>query len=103
MREPEGYRAGHVPGAPPVPLAKLPARADAPADRPAYVICGSGGGRSLDATDWMRARGIDARPVAAGTHGRAQAGHLSPPARTRTDLPEAAVRHRPTMAPPCPF
>ncbi|MFE5581467.1 rhodanese-like domain-containing protein [Kitasatospora sp. NPDC056531] len=74
VREPEEYQAGHVPGAPPVPLAKLPAWADAPADRPVYVICASGN-RSLVAADWMYARGVDARAVAGGTRVRACAGH----------------------------
>ncbi|MFD7019046.1 rhodanese-like domain-containing protein [Streptomyces sp. NPDC059161] len=73
VREVEEYRAGHVPGAPLVPLAKLPTWADAPPGRPMYVICASGN-RSLVAVDWMRARGIDARSVVGGTRGWARAG-----------------------------
>ncbi|MFD5463872.1 rhodanese-like domain-containing protein [Kitasatospora sp. NPDC127059] len=73
VREPEEYQAGHVPGAVLVPLAKLPAWADAPADRPVYVICASGN-RSLVAADWMCARGVDARSVAGGTRGWARVG-----------------------------
>ncbi|GAA1928953.1 MULTISPECIES: rhodanese-like domain-containing protein [Streptomycetaceae] len=74
VHEPDEYRAGHVPGALLVPLAKLPAWGDAPTDRPAYAICASGI-PSLGAADWMCARGIDERSVNGGARGWAQAGH----------------------------
>jgi rhodanese-related sulfurtransferase len=73
VREPEEYQAGHVPGALLVPLAKVPTWIEVPMDRPVYVICASGN-RSLAVIDWLRARGVDARSVAGGTRGWAQAG-----------------------------
>ena len=67
VREPMEYRAGHVPGAALVPLGRLPEKLDeVPTDRPVHVICASGN-RSLQATDFLRARGIEAYSVAGGT------------------------------------
>ncbi|MFB7667914.1 rhodanese-like domain-containing protein [Kitasatospora sp. NPDC056138] len=64
--QPEEYRAGRVPGALPVPAAKLPARAGAPAGRPVCVIRASGN-RSPGSAGRMCARGVAAHPVAGGS------------------------------------
>jgi rhodanese-related sulfurtransferase len=67
VREAREHREGHVPGAQNVPLSVLPARmAEVPVDRPVYVICQSGG-RSAQATDLLRAVGVDAVNVLGGT------------------------------------
>lgn len=61
------YRAGHVPGAILIPLGLLPEKLDeVPATGPVSVICASGN-RSLQATDFLRSRGIEAYSVAGGT------------------------------------
>ncbi len=67
VREAREYRPGHVPGAQNLPLSVLPARLpELPKDRPVYVIC-QAGGRSAQATELMRAVGIDATSVTGGT------------------------------------
>jgi rhodanese-related sulfurtransferase len=67
VRESREYRPGHVPGAHNVPLSLLPVRMnELPMDRPVYVIC-QAGGRSAQATELLRAVGIDATSVAGGT------------------------------------
>lgn len=67
VREAREYRPGHVPGAQNLPLSVLPARLpDLPKDQPVYVIC-QAGGRSAQATELMRAVGIDAASVTGGT------------------------------------
>lgn len=74
VREPFEYAAGHVPGARLVPLGTVPrAVRDLPGDRAVYVICASGN-RSLTAASWLSQMGVDARSVAGGTTGWAQAG-----------------------------
>lgn len=67
VREAREYRPGHVPGATNLPLSTLPTRLpELPKDQPVYVICQSGG-RSAQATELMRAVGIEATSVAGGT------------------------------------
>ena len=67
VREPAEYDAAHVPGAVLIPLGQLPDRLEEiPTDRPVHVICASGN-RSLQATDLLRSRGIEAYSVAGGT------------------------------------
>jgi rhodanese-related sulfurtransferase len=67
VREAREYRPGHVPGAANLPLSTLPTRLpELPKDQRVYVICQSGG-RSAQATELMRAVGIDATSVAGGT------------------------------------
>ena len=74
VREAREYRPGHVPGATNMPLSLLPALLpEVPKDRPIYVICQSGG-RSAQATELMRAVGIDATSVAGGTGAWIEAG-----------------------------
>ncbi|WP_327241403.1 rhodanese-like domain-containing protein [Streptomyces sp. NBC_01320] len=74
VREPDEYRAGHVPGARLAPLSTLGAVADdLPSDRPVYVMCASGN-RSGRAAEHLQAIGVDAVSVAGGTAARARAG-----------------------------
>ena len=74
VREPDEYRAGHVPGAQLMPLHVLGARApELPTNAPVYVICQSGA-RSAEATQLLRNAGVDAINVQGGTAAWAQAG-----------------------------
>ena len=74
VREPEEYRAGHVPGAVSLPLGVVPVRAhELPKDQPVFVVCQSGG-RSYQAAEGLHQAGYDARSVAGGTGGWVQAG-----------------------------
>ena len=74
VREAREYRPGHVPGAQNLPLSVLPARLpEVPKGQPVYVIC-QAGGRSAQATELMRAVGIDAASVAGGTGAWIEAG-----------------------------
>ncbi|MFD4857950.1 rhodanese-like domain-containing protein [Streptomyces atratus] len=75
VREPDEYRAGHVPGAHPAPLSTLGAVVSAlPGDEPVYVICASGN-RSGWAAEQLEALGVDAVSVAGGTAAWTRAGH----------------------------
>ncbi len=75
VREPDEYRSGHVPGAALIPLSLVPLRMEEiPQDEPVYLICHSGG-RSAQATLYLRRNGIEAISVAGGTEGWIQAGH----------------------------
>jgi len=75
VREPDEYANGHVPGAVNIPLSQVPARvADVPPGGRVFVLCASGN-RSKDATDALRAAGLDAVSVRGGTKGWVQAGH----------------------------
>ncbi len=74
VREPHEYLAGHVPGARPIPMARLSDHADAlPRGATVYVICASGN-RSLAAADFLAHMGIEAISVAGGTGAWARAG-----------------------------
>ena len=74
VREGREYRPGHVPGAQNLPLSVLPARLpELPKGQPVYVIC-QAGGRSAQATELMRAVGIEAINVAGGTGAWIQSG-----------------------------
>jgi molybdenum cofactor guanylyltransferase len=67
VRMPDEYVEGHVAGARLIPLPEVPDRlAEVPTDQPVLVICKSGG-RSLRATEFYVAQGIDATNVAGGT------------------------------------
>ncbi|MFJ3975284.1 rhodanese-like domain-containing protein [Streptomyces sp. NPDC090021] len=69
VREPEEYRAGHVPGARLAPMSTLAATPPRiPEGRTVYVICASGN-RSQWAADSLAAVGMDAVSVAGGTWG----------------------------------
>ncbi|MET9883286.1 rhodanese-like domain-containing protein [Streptomyces sp. NPDC006430] len=74
VREPEEYRAAHVPGAHLAPLSMLAAALPrVPEGRTVYVICASGN-RSQWAADRLAAAGMDALSVAGGTRGWAGMG-----------------------------
>lgn len=75
VREPEEYRAGHVPGARLVPLATIPELVGKlPTDQPVYVLC-QAGGRSSQAVQFLAQQGIDARNVDGGTGDWIAAGY----------------------------
>lgn len=75
VREPDEYTSGHVPGAVPIPLGEVEARAaEVPTDRDVYVVCGSGG-RSRRAAGILNATGHRATNVDGGTKGWIAAGN----------------------------
>ena len=75
VREPDEYQEGHVPGARLIPLNDVPDRlAEVPTDQPVLVICKLGG-RSLRASEFLIANGVDATNVAGGTMAWIDAGH----------------------------
>ncbi len=75
VRQPDEYVAGHVPGAPLIPLGDLPERVDEiPALGEVLVICHVGG-RSAQAAGFLRRQGIDAINIAGGTKAWIEAGH----------------------------
>lgn len=75
VREPDEYVAGHVPGAPLIPLGTVAARAgELPTDREVLVIC-KAGGRSRSAAEHLRGVGVDAVNIAGGTMAWIEAGH----------------------------
>ncbi|HMC38317.1 MAG TPA: rhodanese-like domain-containing protein [Acidimicrobiales bacterium] len=74
VRNPDEYRAAHVPGAVLIPLPELAARQEEiPDGDPLYVICAVGG-RSLTATKALRQAGYRAVSVAGGTNGWIERG-----------------------------
>lgn len=75
VREPDEYEAGHVTGAPLIPLGQVPNRvAEIPSDGEVLIICKSGG-RSAHAVEVLRANGVDAVNIAGGTMGWIEAGN----------------------------
>ncbi len=67
VREPDEYRAGHVPGAQLIPLATVPDELTRfNSDGPTYVICRSGG-RSMRACEFAADEGYDVVNVTGGT------------------------------------
>ena len=63
-----------MPGAVHIPMNEVPVRqAEVPTDQPVFVICASGA-RSRQVVDHLRAQGVAAVNVTAGTHGWAQRG-----------------------------
>lgn len=74
VREPNEWEAGHAPGATFIPLGSVPDRVgDLPAGQTVVVICRSGG-RSARATEFLRARGVDAVNLAGGMRAWAAEG-----------------------------
>ena len=75
VRQPDEYAESHAPGAQLIPLAIVPDNLDSfPSSGPVYIICQSGG-RSMRASEFLRAEGIDAINVAGGTKAWLAAGH----------------------------
>jgi rhodanese-related sulfurtransferase len=67
VREPDEYRAGHVPSAQLIPLATVPDHLEQfRFDGPTYLICGSGG-RSMRACEIAAGEGYDVVNVTGGT------------------------------------
>ncbi len=74
VREPAEFAQAHVPGAVPIPLHDVPARAaDLPRDRQVAVICAVGA-RSAQAVAYLGQLGIEAINVAGGTQAWIMAG-----------------------------
>ena len=74
VRNPDEFVAGHVPGALLIPLSEVPGRVgEFPAAGSVFVICKSGG-RSGQAVEFLRERGIDAVNIAGGTMAWANEG-----------------------------
>lgn len=74
VREPEEWRAGHVPGALHIPLGELAERAgEVPKDTQVYVICRVGG-RSAQAVRALNDAGWQTANVAGGMSAWALAG-----------------------------
>lgn len=75
VRRPDEYEAGHVPGAQLVTLEEIPDRqGEIPTTGEVLVICKTGG-RSRQATEFLRQQGVDAVNVAGGTMAWIEAGH----------------------------
>ena len=75
VRQPYEFDEAHVPGATLIPLGEVPDRvADFPSDREVLVICKSGG-RSGQAVEFLRERGINAVNIEGGTMAWISAGH----------------------------
>jgi thioredoxin len=74
VREPWEYEQYRVPGVIAMPMRTVPDRcADVATDVPVFVICAHGN-RSAQVTQFLRARGVDARNVAGGTEQWADSG-----------------------------
>jgi rhodanese-related sulfurtransferase len=74
VRNPDEYRAAHVPGAVLIPLDQLADRVpEVPPGNPLYVICAAGV-RSLRATKALVEAGYPAVSVAGGTNGWIELG-----------------------------
>ncbi|MDQ6697856.1 MAG: rhodanese-like domain-containing protein [Actinomycetota bacterium] len=75
VRRPDEYETGHVPGAKLVTLEDVPSRQEEiSAEDEVLVICKTGG-RSRQATEYLRQQGVHAVNVAGGTLAWIEAGH----------------------------
>ena len=75
VRNPDEFEVARVPGAVLIPLGQVPDRvAEFPASGEVLVICKSGG-RSAQAVDFLRERGVDAINIAGGTMAWVSAGY----------------------------
>lgn len=88
VREDDEWRAGHIEGATHVPLADLPARVDEiTADKRVLVVCRSGG-RSAQATGFLRSQGRNAVNVDGGMRAWQAAGR---PMTSETDAAATVI------------
>jgi rhodanese-related sulfurtransferase len=75
VRNPDEYRAAHVPGATLIPLGELGARVgEVPTDTPVYLICAVGG-RSQRACEFLVRTGRTAINIRGGTRAWIEAGY----------------------------
>jgi len=75
VREDDEWAAGHIEGALHIPLAQLPDRAGELSSA-AQVLCVCRvGGRSAQATMWLRRAGVEAVNLDSGMNGWVAAGH----------------------------
>ncbi len=75
VRRLDEYEAGHVPGAVLVTLEEVPSRRDEiPSEGDVLMICKTGG-RSRQASEFLRQQGVSAVNVAGGTLAWIEAGH----------------------------
>lgn len=75
VREDDEWQAGHVAGAVHIPLSTLPGRADEVAGAAQVLCVCKGGGRSAQATMFLRQSGVEAVNLAGGMHAWEAAGH----------------------------
>ena len=74
VREPVEWQHGHVDGAVHIPLGQVPERVgELPTDRQVLVVC-KVGGRSAQATAYLRGQGVEAVNLAGGMLDWAEAG-----------------------------
>jgi rhodanese-related sulfurtransferase len=74
VREADEWESGHIEGAVHIPLREIPTRfADVPGGRQVLVVCKSGG-RSAQATMFLRGQGVEAVNLADGMDGWERAG-----------------------------
>lgn len=75
VREPDEFEEAHIEGSVLIPLGSLPRRvAEVPKDRQVVVVCAVGG-RSANATFWLREQGIEAVNLHGGMRSWMMAGH----------------------------
>ncbi|MEY4372442.1 MAG: hypothetical protein RL219_1211 [Actinomycetota bacterium] len=75
VRNPDEFTSGHVPAAVLVPLHEVPDRVgEFPTSGVVHVICRSGG-RSGQAVEFLRSRGVNAVNIAGGTLAWVDAGY----------------------------
>ncbi len=75
VRNPDEFEVARVPGAVLIPLGQVPDRvAEFPTAGEVLVICKSGG-RSAQAVEFLRDRGVDAVNIAGGTMAWVSAGY----------------------------
>lgn len=74
VRELDEWQAARIPGVIHIPLTELVERvAEVPTGAPLPIVCAKGG-RSLQAAEFLRARGVDPINVAGGTDAWIEAG-----------------------------
>ena len=95
VREPDEYIDAHIPGVVHVPLSELGQRLhDLPAERPLYVVCGTGGRSLMAATALQNQAGVESISVATSIRTKAQRKDSGSPRTIRMAMPAAATSPR---------